>query len=72
MTDAQNQGSASLLTPDEEALLMMLGAAYNRFVNLPEMHPSDRREFMYAIHQAQNIVLARPAWRRHGEPKPIT
>lgn len=52
------------LTPDEWTVLNTLADAWNCFVHLPVIHSRDRSEFMQAIHQAQNTVLARVAMRQ--------
>lgn len=57
------------ITKQEEAVLDMLAEAWNLFNALPVQHDSDKSEFMFAIHAAQNIVLARPMmreWRGTG------
>lgn len=51
------------LTPDEHKCLAHLVEAWNTYRLLPEQHRSDLLEFMYAIHLAQNVVLARVGWR---------
>lgn len=50
-----------LLYKRERELLDKLGECFNNFKYLPQLHPSDLKEFQYAIHLAQNIILARPA-----------
>jgi hypothetical protein len=52
-----------LLTEDERKVLDALAEAWRRFLALPVQHKWDRTEFMLTIHQAQYIVLARPAIR---------
>ena len=49
-----------MLSKQEKQVLDVLAAAWNQFLLLPEIHPSDRPEFLFSIHQAQNIVLSRP------------
>lgn len=49
------------LTREERALIDALGACASDHAQLPEVHPCDSAEFVRAIHQAQNIVLSRPA-----------
>lgn len=53
------------MTPEESEVVARLAEAWNLFVRLPTIHPSDQAEFAHAIHQAQNIVLARPVLRVH-------
>jgi hypothetical protein len=55
-----------LLTRDERLICDCLAAAWRLFLTLPELHQWDRVEFMHAIHEAQRIVLARPAVREVG------
>ena len=51
------------MNEDERIVLNMLGMAWDRFLTLDEVHPADRNEFMFLIHQAQNMVLARGTLR---------
>lgn len=51
------------MTPEEDALLQLLGDAFTAFVKLPVLHPSDRPEFCHHIHTLQNMVAARPTFR---------
>lgn len=48
------------LTPAEQKVIVSLAKAWNQFLMLPVTHPSDADEFLHAIHQAQNLVYARP------------
>lgn len=66
MADEQPKHIPGALYPDERAILDVLGQAWNMFLNVPETHPDDKDEFRRAIHAAQNIVLALPAWRVNG------
>lgn len=52
------------LTEEEKQAFSCLAEAWNAFVDLPALHSDDRTEFRQAIHQAQRIVLARPALRQ--------
>ena len=52
------------VTEQELAVLNKLAEAWNLYLTLPEQNPNDRTEFMYAIHQAQNQVLARSGVRQ--------
>lgn len=49
------------LNSDEKEVLSYLALAWDAFMRLPEVHHSDRRGFMSAIHSVQNYVLSRPA-----------
>ena len=55
------------LTAQEEKVSRLLVEAWNELLILPELNEWDRQEFMFAIHQAQNIILARPTVRRWTE-----
>lgn len=52
------------LTDEELKLVDDLGAVYNAFMKLDELHVADRPEFRSAIHQAQNIILSRAGLRQ--------
>lgn len=64
-----------MLTPEERSILNNLADAWNGFAALPDdcTHPMDREEFCHAVHQAQNIVLARSGVRdlERGDPDPL-
>lgn len=51
--------SNALLTDEEYQIVSILGDVWNKFLQLPELHPCDNHEFMHAIHAAQCIVLSR-------------
>ena len=51
------------LTRAERKIFYLLGAAWNAYLPLPELHPDDIHDFRFAIHAAQNIILARGAMR---------
>jgi hypothetical protein len=51
------------LLSEETKVLNSLADAWNLFIAMPELHQSDRQEFMQAIHAAQNIIMARPAYK---------
>ncbi|WP_139150004.1 hypothetical protein [Sphingobium yanoikuyae] len=51
------------MTEDELAVVDQLGHAWDGFLRLPALHSSDRMDFMKAIHDAQRIIMARPAMR---------
>jgi hypothetical protein len=53
----------------ETIVLNLLAEAWNNFLTLPVLHPDDQHEFREAIHQAQNIVLARAHLRDMEEAK---
>ncbi len=53
----------------EQEILDLLAEAYNKFIELNQRHNWDVHEFVHAIHQAQNIVLARTPNRNLDLPK---
>jgi hypothetical protein len=55
-----------ILTKEEQGVMNLLATAWNAFVELPSLHEWDRREFMHAIHNAQNIVMSRPVLRERN------
>lgn len=57
------------MTDQEREVVELLGKAWNRYCGLSVENGSDRLEFQQAIHQAQNIVLARMAMRQLKEKK---
>jgi hypothetical protein len=57
-----------LLSQEESDLVRKLGECFSDFTKLPVLHPADEDEFMRAIHAAQNIVLARPAFLDVNSP----
>lgn len=54
------------LSSEEREIIETLGDAWSDFVRLSEQipvgHPDDLDEFKAAIHQAQRVVLTRPAF----------
>lgn len=52
------------VTQEEIEIIELLGRAMNGFASLKELHPADQQEFAYAIHLAQNIVLARSGMKQ--------
>lgn len=59
-----------MTTEAEKNVLTHLASAWNEFVKLPENHPSEREEFMHAIHAAQDILAVRVARRADPETWP--
>jgi len=53
----------NLLNKDEQAVIDALASAWNLFCELPVEHPSDNTEMATAIHDAQKMILMRPARR---------
>ncbi len=54
------------MNEEEELVVHYLACAWNNFLKLPIEHPDDIPEFRKAIHQAQNIVLARLGRREYN------
>jgi len=57
------QGAAGRLTEAEIALIELTRELWNRFVALPERHPSDLVEMAADVHRIQDRIAARAAWR---------
>lgn len=55
-----------LLNDIEKIIIKTLGEAFNQYNDLEELHPSDRSEFIHAIHMAQNIIMSRAVLRDQG------
>ena len=51
------------LTADEQKILGLLAEVWNRFVQLPIVHPMDQQEFCQSVHVLQNAVMARAVHR---------
>ncbi len=51
------------LTNPERQTIAKLAEAWNLFLALPSNHPDDMHDFRKAIHDAQRIIMARPAYR---------
>lgn len=47
------------LTEQEAKVAKMLGDAWDEYLKLPIEHPLEQHEFCMAIHQVQDMVLAR-------------
>ncbi len=52
------------LTAEEQLVMKAANKLVRAFTKLPVLHPADRQEFVTAIHQIQNIVLARASYNR--------
>lgn len=46
-------------TNEEMAILCLTAALWNRFLELPSLHPDDVPEFRAKLHDLQRIILAR-------------
>lgn len=60
-----------MITPAEKEIINLLSTAWNKFIKLDEQHPSDKYEFMDAIHKAQQLLMIRDARRNNSEIFPI-
>lgn len=49
------------MTKEEQEIIDKLADAYNLFIELSIIHSRHQEEFMHKIHDAQRIVLCRPA-----------
>lgn len=58
-------------TPAERVVLDHLALAWNQYLNLHVVHPDDLPDFRKAIHDAQRIILARPAIRAERDAAEI-
>lgn len=59
------------MTADEKRVIDLLGEAWNAFLKLPIQHADDVPDMRGAIHDAQRIVMSRPAYRQiHGIEPP--
>lgn len=54
------------LTKKEVLVIDKLAEAWSLFLGLEVIHAADKPEFAFAVHLAENIVLARLAWRSVG------
>ena len=57
------QHGIPLLVSDEQRVIDLLARTWDRFAELPPLHPDELAEFRAAIHTAQTIVQARPVMR---------
>jgi hypothetical protein len=55
------------LTDQEKAILNKTASLWNDFLNLPILHPDDRREMQSLIHAQQALIMQRLAIRVHPE-----
>lgn len=55
------------LTKKEGKVLDHLVKAYEAFGRLPEQHPSDKSEFVDAIHRLQDLLAVRIARREYPD-----
>ena len=59
------------LTQDERRVADMTADVVNAYWELPVEHPSDRGEFVAAIHRVQDLILARPGRRELNDIEKI-
>ena len=59
------------MTDEEKELVLMLNDVYERFMELPEQHHSDKDEFVNALHVLQHLVMIRSVRRRHPDLFPL-
>lgn len=58
------------MTDAEIAVVNLLADAANAYGKLPYQHPSELSDFVFYIHGAQTLVMARCARERHPETFP--
>ena len=68
-TSAAQQLKDYGMTDEEVALFFDLAAVAGRVLNLPMLHPNERREVVNDFHNIQNRLLARPGLRAQGWPR---
>ena len=51
------------LTDQEYAVLTLLAAAWNAYLELSKAHPDQDAEFRHGIHALQHQIMARPTRR---------
>lgn len=44
---------------EEKELLNLTGEIWNKYLDLPILHPNDQQEFMYHLHAIQRIIMSR-------------
>lgn len=68
--------SEACLSAGENRALRLLGEAWNTYLKLPRGETlvggvdDDTTDFRHAIHNAQRIILSRPALRSLNKPQP--
>lgn len=62
-----NEPVASGMTPDEEAVMEHLCAAWRGFRALPFQHEADNPEFVFHLHALQNLLAARGQARAYPQ-----
>jgi hypothetical protein len=55
------------LTEQEQKVLDLSAEFWNAFCELPKEHPHDIPEALIHIHALQNMILARPLYRKQKE-----
>lgn len=55
-----------LLNDKEKEVMALLSEAYNKYRELPQIHPLDAKEFVWGIHICQMIIHSRPSMRAEG------
>jgi len=59
--------NTSGLTDEEAQVMIALVEAWNRFSQLPSIHPDHANEFRNGIHVLQNLLAARVVAREHDD-----
>jgi hypothetical protein len=51
------------LTEQESEILDLLTEIWNKYTELPDLHPSETTELQFFVHGMQRMIGARPTWR---------
>jgi hypothetical protein len=54
-------------TKEMQETIIMLGDAWNKFLEIDNIHPTVIKEFNYHIHQCQRIVASSPTFDAFNE-----
>lgn len=55
------------MTDDERQIVVALGEVTNKYLELDQYHPADRRDWIHHVHALQNIVMSRTAVRSNAD-----
>jgi hypothetical protein len=54
-------------TKQEKLIMDLLILAHNKFVDMDQMHPDDKREWVDGIHRCQNVLKGRVVTRDYPD-----
>ncbi len=60
-----------MLTDQEKQLISMTAEIWNKFCELPVIHPNDAAEMGRDLHDIQHRIMARAAARLHPDLFPV-